>query len=98
MGNAPVHLSQPEEAGPWPPKPNKTNGILAYVGGQYIAAGSAHLPPASEKESTQPVRLVTLDIPGLGSVQITYELNTYGHRRSSHWHWRARRADLLAGK
>jgi ATP-dependent DNA ligase len=35
-----------------------------------------------------------LDVPGLGRVQITYELNTYARGRSRHWHWRAQRADL----
>lgn len=96
MGNPSINLTS---TGPTNDArvPNETNGILAYVGGDYIAAGSRQLPPAGEKEKAQPVRVVTLDVPGLGGVQITYELNTYSHRRSRHWHWRARRADAVPG-
>lgn len=94
MGNPPVHhpLARPEGQSR---TPTPENGILAYVGAEYISAGSDPLPPASEKEQSQAERHVMLDVPGLGRVKITYELNTYRHRRSTFWHWRAKRADLV---
>ena len=71
------------------------NGILAKVRGEYIAEGSKRLPPASSEEQAQPDRSVTLEVPQLGEVCITYRLNSYRHGRSRLWHWKAVRADLV---
>lgn len=67
------------------------NGILASVGGPYIAAGQAQLPTAGPGAGQELV--ATVDVPGLGSVRITYRLSSYKHRRSTHWHWVAVRAE-----
>jgi hypothetical protein len=69
------------------------NGILAKVPGEYIGEGSKRLPAACAEEATQPERSVTLTVPQLGEVRLTYRLNSYRHGRSRLWHWRAVRAD-----
>jgi hypothetical protein len=69
------------------------NGILAKVSGALIAQGANQLPPAGADQPQQQ-EVVFQDVPYLGAVRITYELNSYSHGRSKHWHWRAVRADL----
>lgn len=88
MGNPAINHSA--AAGAAPPS---DNGILAYVGGQYIAAGSAKLPAAKSSEPEE--RTAMLEVPDLGLVRITYRLNSYKHGRSRHWHWLAVKADRV---
>lgn len=72
------------------------NGILAYVGGPYVAQGSQMLPKACADEATNPLRSVVLDVPDLGPVRITYRLNSYRHRaKSKFWHWVACHAEKV---
>lgn len=70
------------------------NGMLAWVPGDFIAAGIAQLPLAGPGEEDAPVRQVVVDVPDLGPVGITYELRTYRHRKTRLWHWVAVRAEL----
>lgn len=79
------------------PKPAK-NGILAFVGGPFVALGSRMLPPASAAESLSPRRSVVVDVPEYGRVRITYQLNSYRHRRNHFWHWVAEYAELDQGE
>lgn len=74
-----------------------SNGILARVPGDFIAQGSKHLPAAGPAEQGEPVRHVVLDqVPHLGAVRLTYELNWYRpHGRTKQWHWRAKRAEQI---
>jgi hypothetical protein len=72
---------------------NEKNGYLAYVGGQFISDGARQLPPPSEKEQARPERVVTIEVPDLGAVRITYRLNTHRHGKSRHWHWLAVHAE-----
>jgi hypothetical protein len=71
------------------------NGILAYVGGPYIAQGSKMPPPAAESESSQPRRSVVLNVPDLGPVRITFRLNSYRHYKNRIWHWVAEHAERV---
>lgn len=68
------------------------NGILALVGGTFIADGAKLLPRAGDAEKAEPQRTATVDVPHLGQVVITYRLNTYRHGASRHWHWVAEHA------
>ena len=68
------------------PVPTKHNGILAWVPGQIVSAGSKGLPPAGP--GLQP-QIVQVDVPDLGAVNVTYEAYQYNHRRSPMWSWRA---------
>lgn len=83
-------------AGSGAPAADAGNGILALVRGDSIAAGSKQLPPASEAESHEPRRSTVIDVPDLGPVRITYQLNTYRHGRSRLWHWVAAHAERAA--
>lgn len=89
MGN-PAIPEQPSQAVEAPPS---KNGILTQVGGQHIASASLQLPAASQAEQDEPQRTVTVEVPDLGRVRITFQLNTYRHGKSRHWHWLAVRAD-----
>lgn len=67
------------------------NGILAHVGGAFIAAGMNQLPMPDAKQ--EPGRTVVIDVPDLGWVRITYKLDWYQHGRSGKfWHWVATHA------
>jgi hypothetical protein len=68
------------------------NGILARVGGPFIASGMANLQPASEVEPGTE-RTAELNVPELGKITITYRAATFKHGRSRRWHWVAVRAD-----
>lgn len=89
MGNPPAH----RPGDPAPASPAASNGILARIGGQFIAEGSWQLPIAGPQQ-VEHVRKVTLNVPDLGAVVLTYRLDWYTHGRSKHWHWRIERADL----
>lgn len=69
------------------------NGILTQVGGTFIAQGAQQLPRACEAEQHEAQRVVSIEVPHLGLVRLTYQLNTYRHGRSRHWHWVAVRAE-----
>lgn len=71
------------------------NGILAYVGAPYVAQGCKMLPTASASEASAPRRSVVLDVPDLGPVRITYELNSYRHYKSRYWHWVSKHAERV---
>ena len=79
------------------PRPAK-NGILAFVGGSFVALGSQMLPKASAAESLNPRRSVVVDVPEHGRVRITYQISAYRHRRSHFWHWVAEFAELDQGE
>jgi hypothetical protein len=68
------------------------NGILARVGGPFIASGMATLPPASDVEPGTERTVELPDVPDLGRVVITYRAATFKHGRSRRWHWVAVRA------
>jgi hypothetical protein len=70
------------------------NGILARVGGEFVAQGSQQLPPASPQLVERVRKVVVKNVPDLGDVVLTYRLDWYSHGRSKHWHWRVERADL----
>lgn len=93
MGNPAIR--HPSSQGAAEPQPATSNGILAQIPGDHISAGSLQLPPAAMADKTAPVRQVDLHVPGQGLVRITYQLNTYRHRRSMLTHWLAVRADRL---
>lgn len=69
------------------------NGILSKVPGDLIGAGARQLPPPCAQEEATPDRHVTLQVPHLGLVRISYELRSYRRGRSRFWHWQAVRAD-----
>lgn len=72
------------------------NGILARVGGQFVASGSERLPTPDADQEGQPTRAVDIpDVPDLGTVRITYRLNSYRHGRSRLWHWVAVHAEQV---
>lgn len=75
--------------------PDPGNGVLGYLGAEAVVRGSKTLPPPCQAEAGNPLRTVDLDSGDRGMVRITYELGSYRHRRSSFWHWRAVRADLI---
>ena len=75
---------------------SSNNGILAHVGGPHISQGSNLLPTASASEAAEPRRSVVLDVPDLGPVRITYQLNSYRHYRNHFWHWVAQHAERAA--
>lgn len=81
-----------------------TNGILARVPGEVIGEAGHQLPAPSEEEMSDtlrgkaPERTVTLrDVRELGTVRITYRLNTHKHGKSRRWHWLAVHADQVSG-
>lgn len=86
MGNPTIRTAEAKE-----PAPPAANGILASVGGPEIAAGAQLLPTPGPGAGSE--RAVTVEVPGRGPVRITYRLNSYRHRRSTHWHWVAVRAE-----
>jgi hypothetical protein len=81
-----------------PNSPNlSSNGILARVPGERIAEGSQQLPAPGPDQQAEPLRKVIVpDVRDLGPVSITYELNTYRHGKSRHWHWVAVHAEVIA--
>lgn len=68
--------------------------MLAKVPGHAISDGARLLPAANELQQAE--RSVALDVAGLGSVRITYRLNSYQHRRNRFWHWLAVRAEAVS--
>lgn len=75
--------------------PDPVNGVLGYLGAAVISAGISTLPAPCQAEAGRPQRTVDLDAGDRGPVRITYELSRYRHKRSSHWHWVAVKADLI---
>ena len=62
---------------------NSENGILASVPGEDISGGSRQLPrPGPEQEACPERKVVVAGVRDLGTVRITYQLQTYRHRRS----------------
>ena len=91
MGNPSINLENTNApAGPMQPA---ANGILAYLDGPSVATGSKQLPTP---QPGQPAEMVATVMSNRGLVRITYRLNSYKHRRSTHWHWVAVRADLAS--
>ncbi len=78
-----------------PFQPHPEHGILAQVGGQFIAAGSDSLPKAGPGEDS--LQTVVVEVPSLGKVQLTYQLKTHKHGKSRNWFWVAVRADAVEG-
>jgi len=72
------------------------NGVLSWMGGDRIAQAARQLPAAGPEHAAKPRREVVVQgVPHFGAVRVTYELDSYRHGRSRHWHWRAVRADPL---
>jgi hypothetical protein len=69
------------------------NGILAYVGGQFISQASDQLPPPGP--AAPPEGKGVIEVPDLGQVRITYRLNTYKRGKSRHYHWLAIHAEKV---
>lgn len=69
------------------------NGILASVGGQYVAHGSQPLPDPETAERRE--HSVELDAGHIGRVRIFYEPKQVRHHKHSHWYWRACRAESV---
>lgn len=72
---------------------NSDNGILAQVGGTFIAEGTKFLSPPAAGEVEPERRFAVVDVPHLGPVRIRYRLNRYKHGRSWHWSWVAEHAE-----
>lgn len=84
--------SAPQEWG----KPDPERGVLTWVGAEHITPAHAQLPPASPDERHTPVRkAVSKAVPGLGDVEIVFELKSYKYRRSTNWYWSMVRADVV---
>jgi hypothetical protein len=90
-GNPSIRLITPAPSADVP----SGNGVLTRVRGSFVAEAAASLPPARDVAAAAPPAQVTIEVPDLGLVQITFTVNTYRHGRSRHWHWRAVRADLV---
>jgi hypothetical protein len=91
VGNPAVH--HPDH--PTPPPIPSGNGILARVGGDYVARGNKQLPTAGPGLLEARRRVTVTGVPDLGDVAITYELKSHKHGRSRHWFWVAVFAEPL---
>jgi hypothetical protein len=72
--------------------PSRPNGILAFIGADFVGAGTRQLPPAGPAEAHMPERKVVVDVPSLGPVRMTYRLYTYRHGKTRNWSWLCKHA------
>jgi hypothetical protein len=68
------------------------NGILAQIRGDYIARAENLLPPALAHEDTHAV--IEIEVPSIGHVRISFQLQSSGRGKSRHWFWTATDAEL----
>lgn len=71
------------------------NGVLPFVPGDLISDAMRSLPRAAA--DVQSPRVVQIEVPGRGLVNITFEVASYKKAKSVYWHWVAVRADLSNG-
>ncbi|CAB3627547.1 MULTISPECIES: hypothetical protein [Achromobacter] len=69
------------------------NGILEQVPGQYVAQAQQTLPPAATAEDRD--YPVEIDAGHAGRVRVTFQRQKTRRAKTTHWFWRAQRADAV---
>ncbi|MDF3823021.1 hypothetical protein P3G55_24215 [Leptospira sp. 96542] len=72
---------------------DEDNGILAKVGGQYIAQAMQTLPIAPTSKVAEAV--AEIDAGWVGRVRIRYRIHKYRHHKTSMSTWVAVHAELV---